>query len=70
MNASEIIRQFESLSSAEQTKVRDWILTREIKESPDVLRALDAATLAADQRGTTPVNQVRQMLPRWTSKSA
>lgn len=70
MNASEIIRQIEALPKGERAKVRDWVDAHSVEESPEMLAALDAAARSADARGTTPVEVVRSLLPKWISKSA
>lgn len=70
MTATEIIRQIEALPELEQEKIRDWMHLQDFRESPEILAALDAAVHSADQRGTTPVSEVRKMLTTWTSGSA
>lgn len=70
MTATDIIRQIKTLPTAEQAKVRDWMQRCEFEEPPEMLAALDRAAQSADQRGTTPVADVRKQLPAWISKSA
>lgn len=70
MTATDIIRQIEALPASEQAKVREWIHEHEFEESPEMLVVLDAAARSADQRGTTPLAEVRKMLPTWISRSA
>ena len=70
MTATEVIRQVEAMSMAEQAKVREWVLAMEVQESPEILAALDAAVRSADARGTTSIDEVRKLLPKWISKSA
>jgi hypothetical protein len=70
MTATEVIREIEALPTDEQSKVSDWLHARQAQETPEMLAALDAAARSADRRGTTPVADVRQLLPKWISKSA
>lgn len=70
MTATDVIRQIEALPAPERAKVRDWLEASTVEESPEMLAALDAAARSADQRGTTPVDEVRKLLPKWISKSA
>lgn len=69
VTATDVIRQFESLPATEQAKVREWLHAHEVQETPAMLAALDAAARSADKR-TTPLADVRKMLPTWISKSA
>lgn len=70
MTATDVIQQIEALPVNEQAKVREWLHAHEISETPAMLAALDAAARSADKRGTTPIEDVRKMLPTWISKSA
>ncbi|MDO8543704.1 MAG: hypothetical protein Q7S40_24955 [Opitutaceae bacterium] len=70
MTAADVIKQIEGLPANEQAKVREWVHAHEAEETPEMLAALDAAARSADERGTTPIEDVRKMLPTWTSKSA
>jgi hypothetical protein len=70
VTANEVIKQIEALPVNEQAKVREWLQAQAVSETPAMLAALDAAARSADERGTTPIADVRQMLPTWISKSA
>ena len=70
MTATDVIKQIEALPPSEQAQVRDWLHAQAVSETPAMLAALDAAGGSADQRGTTPIADVRRMLPTWVSKSA
>jgi hypothetical protein len=70
MTATEVIQQIEALPAGEQSKVCDWLHAHRAQETPEMLAALDDAARSADTRGTTPVADVRQLLPQWISKSA
>ena len=70
MTATEVINQIEALPANEQAKVREWLHAHEVSETPEMLSALDAAGRSADERGTTPIGDVRRMLATWISKSA
>jgi len=70
MTAAEVIQQIKALPANEQSKVGDWLHARQAQETTEMLTALDAAAHSADTRGTTSVAYVRQLLPKWISKSA
>jgi len=69
MTAVEVIRQIEAMSSAERARVFEWMRAMELEEPPEILTALDAATSSANERGATPVDEVRKLLQSWASKS-
>lgn len=70
VTAADVIKQIESLPVNERAKVHDWLHAHEVSETPEMLAALDAAGRSADERGTTPVGDVRKMLPTWITRSA
>ena len=70
MTATDVIRHIEALPAPERAKVRDWLEASAIEESPEILAALDAAARSADAKGTTSVEEVRGLVPKWISKSA
>lgn len=70
MTAAEIIRQIELLPESERAKLREWLQAHALEESPEMLRAIEAAEKSADSRGTIPVADARRGLAQWISKLA
>jgi hypothetical protein len=70
VTATDVIKQIEALPPSEQAQVLAWLHAQRVSETPEILAALDAAGRSADERGTTPIADVRRMLPTWISKSA
>jgi predicted transcriptional regulator len=57
------------LDPAEREKLRYW-LDETVEETPEMLAAIDAGLRSLKEKGVIPLEEVRQQLPRWVTKSA
>lgn len=61
----EIEAAIEKLSPEEQRAVADWLNSRLIEETPEMLAAIDEADRSLAEEGGVPVEEVRRNLRRW-----
>lgn len=62
---AEIETAIEKLSPAEQRELADWLSSRLIEETPEMLAAIDEADRSLATEGGVPVEEVRRNLRRW-----
>jgi predicted transcriptional regulator len=73
MSTSELLAQLASLGRAERQQV--WQRLEELEladivETPEVLAAIDAGRAAVREGKTHTVEQARELIAKWTTKSS
>ena len=57
------------LEPAEREELRHW-LDETAEETPAMLAAIDEGLRSLKAKGVIPLEEVRQQIPRWATKSA
>jgi hypothetical protein len=73
MSTSEILDELAKLERSEREKVwqrLEELELAEIEETPESLAAIDAGRTAIREGKTHSVDQAREMIARWTTKSS
>jgi len=73
MSTSEILDQLTKLGRSEREKVwqrLEELELAEIEETPEMLAALDAGRASVREGKTHTVEQARELIARWTTKSS
>jgi len=64
---TEIEAAIERLSAEEQREVADWLGSRLIEETPEMLAALDAGIRSLEEEPTVPIAEARRKIKAWTT---
>jgi hypothetical protein len=73
MSTAEILDQLTKLERSEREKVwqrLEELELAEIEETPEMLAAIDAGRSAVRERKTHTVEQARDLIAKWTTKSS
>ncbi len=73
MSTSELLDQLTKLERSEREKVwqrLEELELADIKETPETLAAIDAARSSVREGKTHTVEQARELIAQWTSKSS
>ncbi len=65
---AEIETAIERHSSAKQRELADWLNSRLIEDSPEMLAALDVGIRSLDGEATVPIEDVRRKITTWATK--
>ncbi len=64
---TEIEAAIEKLSPAEQRELADWLNSRLIDETPEMLAALDEGIRSLENEPTVPLEDVRRKIKAWAT---
>ncbi len=64
---TEIEAAIEKLSPAEQRELADWLNSRLIEETPEMLAALDEGIRSLESEPTVPLEDVRRKIKAWAT---
>ena len=64
---AEIETAIERLSPAEQRELADWLNSRLIEETPEMLAALDEGIRSLETEPGVPLDEVRGKIRAWTT---
>ena len=73
MSTTEILAELPRLDREDREKVwqrLEEIELKEIEESPEALAAIDAGRRSIREGKTTTIEEARQLIAQWTSKSS
>lgn len=73
MSTSELLDQLAKLGRAERQKVwqrLEEIELADVEETPEVLAAIDAGRAAVREGKTHTVEEARELIAKWTTKSS
>ncbi len=62
---AEIESAVETLTTAQQRELADWLVARLIEETPEMLAAIDEGDCSLATEGGVPIEDVRRNLSRW-----
>lgn len=62
---TEIESAIEALTPAQQRELADWLTSRLVGETPEMLAAIDEADRSLAAEGGVPVEDVRRNLRQW-----
>ncbi len=64
---TEIEAAIEKLSPGEQRELADWLNSRLIEETPEMLAALDEGIRSLESEPTVPLEDVRRKIKAWAT---